>query len=276
MARYLCADDYRVQGETQALWVGVAILGVLLVAFVAVTWVLVGVAIIALGALAVWIRQNNLRGHSVKVSETQFPKIHQIAKEAAKRLSMPQPDIFVEQGPTINAFAIGFIGKKSVVLNSATVEAMDYGELQFIIGHEFSHIKCGHTTLLVVTDAHRAIPLVSNLLGLLFLHWSRKAEYTCDRGGLLACRDSREAVAAMCKLAVGASLYKQLDIDSFLKQRMSLDNDLLSGISELSEDHPYLVKRIQAVQDFFESEQYRSLIKAEQVTAADRPRHTRF
>jgi hypothetical protein len=63
----------------------------------------------------------------------------------------------------------------------------------------------------------------------------------------------------MCKVAVGASLYKQLNIECFLKQRKALDNDFLSGLTELSLGHPYHVKRIQALQAFFESDHYRRL-----------------
>ena len=258
MRTYISPDDFRVQGEKAALYWGFGILGFIFLFISAIDVGIVALIVVVSTAIIVWIQQGQLVGGAARVSEKQFPNIHAIAKEAASRLAMNQPEIFVRQDPTLNAFAIGFLGKKSVVLHSATVEAMDEKELETIIGHEFSHIKCGHTNLIVLTSSSQGIniPIISQLMGFIFLFWSRKAEYTCDRGGLLASRDSKAAIAALCKLAVGPTLFKQMDIDDFLNQHRELDQNDVSKLSENFATHPYLVKRIHAIQQYFESDDF--------------------
>src|SRR5262249_37081879 len=175
--------------------------------------------------------------------------IHALAKEAAARLAMRPPEVFIKQDPSLNAFAIGFLGRKSVVLHSTTVEAMDRTELEQIIGHEFSHIKCGHTNLIVLTSSFGGVnvPVISQVIGFIFLLWSRKAEYTCDRGGLLASRDPRAAIAAMCKLAVGPVLFKQMNVDDFMNQHTAVAGSEVARLSEHLATPPSLVKRIRAI-----------------------------
>ncbi|MFW6114295.1 MAG: M48 family metallopeptidase [bacterium] len=173
------ADAFRVDGEQAALYGGLAVLVVVLLFSTAISlgFVLIGIAI---AAVYVWRQQAQLVGSAVKVSERQFPRIQAIANEVATRLDMHQPELYILQDPTLNAVAMGFIWGKSVLLHSATVEAMTEDELKQIIGHEFAHIKCGHTNLMVLTSSSRRIyvPLISDFLGLIFLFWNRKAEYT--------------------------------------------------------------------------------------------------
>ena len=261
MASYISPDDYRVSGEMNALYWGFGILAFILLFITAISVGIITLSVVVGTAILVWIQQSQLVGGCAKVSENQFPDIYAIAIEAARRLSMHQPEIFIRQNPTLNAFAIGFLGTKSVVLHSATVEAMDRNELEHIIGHEFSHIKCGHTNLTVLTSSSQGInvPIISQILSFVFLVWSRKAEYTCDRGGLIATRDLKAGIAAMCKLAVGATLFKQMDVEDFLNQQMDIDQNDVTRLSEGLATHPYLVKRIRAIQQFSETDQYKGL-----------------
>ena len=262
MAAYISPEDYRVDGEKTALYWGFGILAFILIFITAISVGILTLIVVAGTAVIVWVQQGQLVGGAARVSERQFPRIHTIAKETAARLGMLQPEVFIRQDPTLNAFALGFLGGKSVVLHSATVEAMEDKELEHIIGHEFSHIKCGHTNLIVITSSSKGInvPVISQLLGFVFLFWSRKAEYTCDRGGLLASRDPKAAIAAMCKLAVGPTLFKQMDIDDFLNQQMVLDQNDVAKLSENLATHPYLVKRIHAIQKYFETDEYKRLV----------------
>jgi len=202
---YISPEDYRVSGEKGALWIGTGILVtfVLLTLVTGVGFLLLPVVLV-ITAIVIWTKQGQLIGNAVKVSPNQFREINEVAEVAAHRLGMQRPEVFIKYDPVINAFATGFLARKSVILHSALVEAMGLDELCQVIGHEFSHIKCGHTNLVILTNsAGINVPVVSQILGWVFLLWSRKAEYTCDRGGLLACREPMAAVSAMCKLAVG-------------------------------------------------------------------------
>ena len=113
------------------------------------------------------------------------------------------PEIFVVEKQDVNAFATGHDRVGMIVLHSATIDAMNDDELMFIIGHEITHIKCGHCRYLTLTQAttgsifNRGISIVASLV---FLVWSRKTEFTCDRGGMIACKSPIAAMTALGKL----------------------------------------------------------------------------
>jgi Zn-dependent protease with chaperone function len=156
---------------------------------------------------------------------------------------------------------MGLIKTHSVVLHSAIVEALDEEELLSVIGHEFSHIKCGHTFwLLIIGGGPMRIPLFSQLIGLVMKWWSRKAEFTCDRGGLIACRQVHAVIRSQCKLAVGSQLFEQMDIAPFLEQKQDLDKGFMGKLSEVALTHPMIVNRIQQTKKFSESTMYQHIV----------------
>jgi Zn-dependent protease with chaperone function len=259
--RQVPTSELRVRNEMVVL--GSTVLFVLsVVAFV--TYVSCGtlLVLVALGAVVVRVRQGTLLGTGIRVSEHQLPRIHNLVTTAADRLGMAPPDVFVVQSAALNAYAIGVLGKKSVVLHSATVEGLTEEELLFVIGHELCHVKCGHTSWLVLTSGAEnvlRIPLVTELVGLCFLWWSRLAEYTCDRGGLVANRNPTAAIAALAKIAVGPRLFQELDLKRLEAQREDVAKDEVARWSEALSTHPYIVHRFQAIQEFQASDLYRRL-----------------
>jgi len=219
--------------------------------------------VICISVALVKIRQGQLLGQTVKVSKNQFPKIYEAAKTAATRLSMNIPDVFIKYDPVINAFALGFLGKKSVILHSKTVESMEDDELISILGHELTHIRCNHTSWIIVTNSSEGmrIPILSDIMGWFFRAWSRKAEFTADRGGLLASRNVKASISALCKIAVGENLYNKLNLDMFIGQEGEVNTDKISKISEKLSTHPYTVKRIIAIQKYYDSESYKKIVQ---------------
>jgi Zn-dependent protease with chaperone function len=88
--------------------------------------------------------------------------------------------------------------------------------------------------------------------------WSRRAEITCDRAGMLVAKDQKAAERAIAKLAVGSkSLYEEFNLDAFLDQH----EEGLQGIGRYMEvfaTHPWLPKRVLSMRVFGESQLYRS------------------
>jgi Zn-dependent protease with chaperone function len=163
------------------------------------------------------------------------------------------------RAPAAPPWSRQFIGKKSVSLHSALVKGMSPAELLWLLGHEFSHIKLGHTNMVVLTNAQTSVMGLSQVLNLIYQWWSRKCEYSCDRGGLLACRDEKAAISALAKIAIGPELFAEMDIDEFLNQHMDVEQDDLARLSESLVSHPYTVKRMKAIVDFHDSGLYRRL-----------------
>lgn len=260
----LVADDLRVPGEKLALFSGIVLISFVFLILMRITFGVVLVFVVY-SVVMIKVRQGQLLGQSLRVTEHQLPEIYAVAQLAAERLAMPMPDLFVIQDPIINAYAIGFLGRKSVVLHSATIDAMDTDELCSIIGHEFCHIKCDHTQWLVFTNLSQIInlPIISHIVGFVLAKWSRQAEYTCDRGGLIACRSLNASVKALTKATVGKQIFDRMDFQNFYEQKETVSDDKVARYSELFADHPYIVSRITALNNFIKSDVYRSFTEAE-------------
>jgi len=268
---YISADDFRVNGEKAVLYLSVFLFLIAILLLVGMTAGLIFLPIV-FSIILVKIKQGQLLGQSIKVSENQLPEVYEIAKTAARRLCMKVPDIFITQDPKINAYAIGFLSKNSIVLNSATVESMSREELLAIIGHEATHIKACHTNWLVITTSTNSIqiPFFSQIFGFIFLFWSRKAEYTSDRGALLACRESKAVITALAKVAIGKRLFEKLNIGNLSNQKMDLDKNQIAKLSETLLGHPFIINRIHDIQTFYSSTKYSHLVNSPQAKVHER------
>jgi Zn-dependent protease with chaperone function len=258
---HLNPNAYRVDGEIAILIVSVLVILIIGVIISQLNLVLF-IAAMPIIAIIVKIQQSQYLGSAVRIQAHQFPEIYQAAQTAAKRLAMPMPEVFVMQSPEINAFAMGVFGRrKTVVLHSALVEAMSWDEIVYTLGHEFSHIKCSHTIFTIFTSGADAIkiPVLSQFMGLVFLFWLRKCEYTCDRGGIIANQNLEAGITALAKLAVGRRLFHKMDIPALRQQKHDVDRNGLSQISQMFESHPYITHRIHALDAFYQSSQYRRL-----------------
>src|SRR5262249_37083181 len=156
-----------------------------------------------------------------------FGSLHKLVARCSEVLSLPVPDVYVTQSPVLNAYTVGH-RRTCVVLHSALVEALTGDELSFVIGHELGHIKCGHgiyrqmgDLLLRFWDAVTSLIPVPGLglaripLLIAFWEWYRRAEYTCDRAGLLCVQDPQPAMKALAKLAGQVhGLEAELDVES--------------------------------------------------------------
>lgn len=215
-----------------------------------------------------------LLGNAIEVSAKQFGEIYALGETAAQRLKMAVPRIFIIQNPVMNAATYGVDDEHFVMLTSALVDALGPEELMFTLGHEFGHIKSNH--VLYLNAAHWAISGALALLGMIVAggpvglligpafrlalnDWSRKAEYTADRAGLLATRDLRHSALSLIKITLGSrSLMDKVNLDAFLEQieeRAALDY----GFVEMFQSHPFMPKRIKQLQEFYHSG-YRKLL----------------
>src|SRR6202012_1218450 len=149
----------------------------------------------------------------VRVSERQFPQINDMVRDGAYILDLPEiPDVFVIQTPIVNAMALG-TDKPFIVLNTGLVDLLDPEELRTVVGHELGHILSGHAvyrTMLfaLIQLAARIAWMTLGYIGLRGVIWAlgrwyRKAELSCDRGGLLASQDPAAARRVVMQAAGG-------------------------------------------------------------------------
>ncbi len=212
------------------------------------------------------IQKSELLGRSVKVNRRQFPKLHNLVVECARELDIALPTVYVAKNlASLNAGTYGTDDEAFIVINSALVDRFDDDELKFVIGHECGHIQNNHVVYRTAAEflAQGVISIVkwAAIPARVALNsWSRRGEVTCDRAGLVCCRDEDAALRAMMKVALGSQkLFEELDLEEYLDQ---LD-DLEEGVGRFQEyfaSHPYMPKRIRAMKLFIESSYYRELI----------------
>jgi Zn-dependent protease with chaperone function len=213
----------------------------------------------------VW--KSQLLGAAVKVSPKQFSRIHGITAECAQTLHIPVPTVYLVASPSLNAATYGTREESFVMVHSALAESYSDDELRMVIGHECGHIHNDHvvylTTLQFLTQVAGAfVRLISEPAVLALKAWSRRAEITCDRAGMLCSKDEKVAARALTKLVVGSrKLYEEFNIEAFLEQYTEAKSGLGKHM-EVFASHPYLPKRVLAMRAFAESRLYRRAIGA--------------
>ena len=138
-------------------------------------------------------------GSAIRVDERQYASMHRLLGDVARILDAPElPELYVVSNPVPGAMTIG-MNKPFIVVNSGLVHLLDVDELRFVIAHELGHAMSGHAVyqtllqrLLALSGVLTAIPLgglgVRAIVAALY-EWSRKAELSADRAGLIATQD---------------------------------------------------------------------------------------
>ncbi len=211
------------------------------------------------------IGRNQLLGHAVKVSERQFPRIHRIAKTAADTLQIAMPQVFIVNQPTFNAGTLGTNDDSFIMIHSALVDQYADDELLTVIGHECGHIHNSHVAYLTALHyltymAGMVVPWILQPALVALRTWSRRAEVTCDRAGMLVSKDQVAAERAITKLAVGSGrLYEEFSVDAFLEQHEEASQGI-GKYMEVFASHPWLPKRVLAMRAFGKSRLFRDAL----------------
>lgn len=212
----------------------------------------------------------NLLGTAVKVGPRQFPRVQRIVEECASTLGIPTPQVYIVPNiAQLNAYTFGTDDSAAIVVHAAMFEHFTDDELKFVIGHECGHIQNNHVVYLTTLSLLQRI--ASAGLGLVLAplmlpvtaalqSWSRAAEITCDRAGLLCCKNPQAATASFGKLAIGTrALFGEMNMDAYLEQ-LGEGRDGVGRVGELQMSHPYLTKRIESLRLFNSSALYRGAV----------------
>jgi Zn-dependent protease with chaperone function len=216
-----------------------------------------------------------LLGSAVRVDERQFARLHRLLAEVGRSLDATVlPELYVQADPTLTAQTIG-MDRPIIMVSSGMVHHLDDDELRFIIGHELGHAESGHAVyrtlllrLLGLGGLLSAIPggaIGIRMVTVALLEWSRKAELSADRAGLLACQDPTAALRTHMKLASGGTL-EELDVTSFLAQGAEYDEggDVRESLIKLTllqqQAYPFAVVRATELRRWIDSGAYTAIL----------------
>lgn len=222
------------------------------------------------------------KANAVRVTDTQYPWVHERLLTVCDILDVDEPpELYVSQTPLVNAGAVG-LDRPFIVLNSSTIEVLDQDEIEAVIGHEVGHILSGHALyrtmlFILLRFTFTRYPLAGIavrpiLYGL--LEWSRKAELSCDRAGVLATQQPRVMMSALMKIA-GGSRGQDLDLDAFIAQSDEYleGGDTLDGIykmlAALGTTHPFAVVRVAELRNWIDSGAYDTMLNGDYRTTTD-------
>jgi uncharacterized RDD family membrane protein YckC len=194
-----------------------------------------------------------LLGSSVRIHETQYPRLFRIVKDACAALDIPMPLVFVrEEGSTVPVAALGFGEPYALVLSSHFVEVFADDELRFAIGCELGHIAAGHTRFLSLLSVNGT---ENPLISLIFGAWLRRCTTSCDKIGLLCCGSLDAAIRAM-GVATFLEFGRKVDYEAFAEQHAEIEADNISRWGQWLGSDPYATSRIAALRRFITSPQY--------------------
>lgn len=213
-------------------------------------------------------------GEGINITEESMPAVYRQLKEACKILDVQEiPACSTEWFYEIGHFSVGEKSKR-MILQSGTIDLLSPDEMLFVMGHELGHMKCGHKTYHMLTEAiymqivGSGVEVWTNLIRLPLLKWYRMSDYTADRMGLLCCQDLNTALSTMIKMAgLPKSCYGKIDVNSFIQQAKDFTKNhsgmldsVIKYLSINAASMPWLVIRAAELLQWYESGEYDRIV----------------
>lgn len=218
------------------------------------------------------------RSAFVECGPEQFPALVTLLDTARTRLGLPlRPTLFLGHAPHANASIVG-AEDPAILVNTGLVDLLSDAELVAVLGHELGHLHADHALYRSMAQllASGAVALggfgtlVTWPLQKALAKWSRCAELTCDRAGLLAARDLGASLGALLALAGGPSSRERgsLQLAPFVRQARALAEAERTNIVEgtiatlltLDASHPFVAWRVMHLLEWVEHGSYLDLL----------------
>lgn len=224
---------------------------------------------------------------SVRCGPKQYRTLYEIMRESCAVLDMPEPELYVTSNPFPNAYTSG-VERPYVTIRSSMIDTLTDEQLFHLMGHELGHVKAGHT--LYKSVAAVLAPLLeligrrtfglgdaaSIALVLAMSEWSRQAEISADRAGLLVAQSLDLSIDANLAMCAGPNrLSHEMSREAFMDQaRTYQDMNALDAIGKVvifllmssTYTHPMPVHRTQELERWVLSGAY------ERIMSGDYPR----
>lgn len=205
--------------------------------------------------------RNQLLANAVRVSATQSPRIHYLARTCEAILDTAPVEVYVYNSPEATAFSFGSGETDVIVITSTLADFVpDDDELLYLLGCQLGHVKADHVVYLTVAKALgtalRGIPALGSALSgaanFLLVPWERTATLTADRAGLLCSQNLVASARAMAKMQLGlGATVSKLRMDEFLDQARDLERE--GDWGDTWKKRPALARRIRLLEEYYDS-----------------------
>ena len=191
-----------------------------------------------------WLRE---KAHPVE----QSSELYDIVRRSGWLLGVERlPEVYVAGLTEPNAFTFGDNNNAALVVDYHLLNLLDREEVTALIAHELTHVKSQHLlyhTLaeLIIRGADVVAPIlgvgvVTASLRMLLLAWHRDSEITADRGALLIVQKPEVLKNLLAKLAGRRTDESRLE--------------------ELFKTHPNYRNRVEKINEFYDSPEYREAV----------------
>ncbi len=217
---------------------------------------------------------------NVRLSRKQVPSIYKIFEEVGATLDLdPLPPLYLQHNVNVNAYTAG-VEEPFIVVTSGLVEGFSDDEIACVIGHEMGHILAGHVLYKMVAGSLGAIlsamsagnpvgPLIRMTVFASLMYWSRCAELTADRAGLLAVQDPEVVMRTEMKLGAGPGtrIAKELNLEAFMEQAREFEygdigkmDGIWRAVVEFDRSHPWPVVRASEIDKWVKGGFYQKIL----------------
>jgi len=196
------------------------------------------------------------------VSEKEYPELHRMVTELAKKAGVPKPRVGISKISLPNAFAFGrWASDSRVCVTEGILKLLDKKELRAVLGHEISHIK--NRDVLVITLIS-VVPTIAwyiaystmfsggrekgntaaigaaafgiyFLTNLLVLYASRIREYSADIGSVKIGNEPHCLASALYKLVYGSAKTPKHELKRVEGMKAFFANDPSRAMEELTD-----------------------------------------
>jgi hypothetical protein len=217
-------------------------------------------ALVVVGASIVdvwgqWLEVHETLADAVEITPSTMPQYAPVVEELRQRFGLPRTRVFVSRTSPMEPYAAGLWEPYVVVFNMGLLPMFTLDEFKFLLGHEFGHIKLGHTrTAVLLGGAHMKLSGVSGWVRRIKRQVTAQYDYaqelSCDRIGVLATRDVGPAVSTAIKWSAGMSRNSKIDLTTLATQAEELRRGPAATaalVSRLNRGRPRLIERLLAL-----------------------------
>ncbi len=211
--------------------------------------------------------------NGVLLGERQVPQVYEQAVKAARILGMSHmPDVYISGERSWDCVTYGTTKDSFIVIGSALASNFQGDDLLFLLAREMGHCRAGHSLWKTVIrfmvgeqGSHgkgimsegflekilKPSSIIEDAIEMPLLAWTRHAEITADRAGMLAVGDLEVIRRVLLTWTLKSSMvFRQINIEAWLEQQ-GADGDQFSKLSELSANTtPNLIPRLRLFTEF--------------------------